>query len=151
MKKSLILFYIVGCLIIVKGFSQKDYKGKVIDADTGLAIPYVNIGIVEQGIGTVSNEEGLFHLYFEKDGVEPEAIILFSALGYASLNIPTAEMPLLDNSYPVFKMTPESVFLEEVVVSNKGDRFVTDFVGYKNNGERNFGYWKDQIALGQCL
>ena len=111
-------------------------------------IPFVNIGIVAQGIGTVSDEDGLFHLYFEKDEVAPTAVILFSALGYAPLNIPVAEMPLIYNEYPVFKMTPTRVALNEVVVSNKGERFITDFVGYKNYGERTFGYWKDQIALG---
>ena len=130
------------------GYGQRDYKGKVIDAATNKVIPYVNIGIVEKGIGTVSDEEGLFHLYFEKSEVESTAIILFSSLGYAPLRISVAEMPLVYNEYPVFKMTPQRTSLDEVVVSNKGDRFITDFIGYKNYGERSFGYWKDQIALG---
>ena len=128
--------------------AQKDFKGKVVDAATNEVIPYVNIGILEQGIGTVSNEEGFFHLYFKKDEVESSAVILFSALGYAPLNIPVSKMPLLFNEYPVFKMTPQRVVLNEVVVSNKGDRFITNLVGYKNYGERTYGYWKDQIALG---
>ena len=148
MKTHQILFFIFGLVSATAGMAQKDYKGKVVDAATNKVIPYVNIGIVEKGIGTVSDEEGLFHLYFEKDEVEPNAIILFSALGYAPLNIPVAEMPLIYNEYPVFKMTPERVALNEVVVSNKGGRFITDFVGYKNYGERAFGYWKDKIALG---
>ncbi|BFP42911.1 hypothetical protein FGF1_37560 [Flavobacteriaceae bacterium GF1] len=130
------------------GVGQKDYKGKVVDSKTGEPIPYVNIGIVEKGIGTVSDEEGLFHLYFQKNKVESEAIILFSALGYGSLNIPVAEMPLVYNEYPVFKMTPTRVELDEVVVSNKGERFIQNTIGYKNSGQRIFGYWKDQIALG---
>lgn len=129
-------------------FPQKDYKGKVVDAQTGRAIPYVNIGIVSQGIGTVSDEEGLFHLYFEKGEVEPTAVILFSALGYAPINIPVENMPLVYNEYPIFKMNPERVNLNEVVVSNKDGRFIPDAIGYKNFGERTFGYWKDQIALG---
>jgi hypothetical protein len=142
------LVYSLSYLIFATGFAQKDYKGKIVDSKTGVTIPYVNIGIVEKGIGTVSDEEGLFHLYFEKNEVESTAVILFSALGYAPLNIPVAEMPLVYNEYPIFKMAPERVALSEVVVSNKGDRFITDFIGYKNHGERTFGYWKDQIALG---
>jgi len=119
-----------------------------MDSKTGETIPYVNIGIVEKGIGTVSDEEGLFHLYFEKNEVESTDIVLFSALGYAPLKIPVEKMPLVYNEYPVFKMSPERVALNEVVVSNRGERFVTDFVGYKNYGEQTFGYWKNQIALG---
>jgi len=142
-------FYIGAlCLLSVLVQAQKDYKGKVVDDKTGEPLPYVNIGIVEQGVGTVSDEEGLFHLNFEKNEVESTAIILFSALGYAPLNIPVAEMPLVFNDYPVFKMTPERVSLNEVVVSNKDGRFIPDAIGYKNFGERTFGYWKDQIALG---
>ena len=148
MKGPQILFLILTYGIVTTCLAQQDYKGKVVDAQTGDIIPYVNIGIVEQGIGTVSDEEGLFHLYFKKNEVEPTAVILFSALGYAPLNIPVAKMPLVYNEYPAFKMTPERVELNEVVVSNKGDRFIPDFVGYKNYGERTFGYWKDQIALG---
>ena len=45
-------------------------------------------------------------------------------------------------------MQPTIVALDEVVVSNKGERFITDFVGYKNFGEKTFGYWKDNKALG---
>jgi len=139
-------------LILFLGFypciAQKDYKGKIMDSKTGETIPYVNIGIVEKGIGTVSDEEGLFHLYFEKNEVESTDIVLFSALGYAPLKIPVEKMPLVYNEYPVFKMSPERVALNEVVVSNRGERFVTDFVGYKNYGEQTFGYWKNQIALG---
>lgn len=148
MVRQIVLFFTLCGLAMISAVAQKDYKGKVVDAANNQVIPYVNIGIVEQGIGTVSDEEGLFHLYFEKNEIESTAIILFSALGYAPLNIALAEMPLVYNEYPVFKMTPERVALNEVVVSNKGDRFITDFVGYKNYGERTFGYWKDQIALG---
>lgn len=149
MKSRTLTITLLYFVAIVWGvYSQKDYKGKVVDAQTGQVIPYVNIGIVEQGIGTVSDEEGLFHLYFEKGEVEPTAVILFSALGYAPINIPVEKMPLVFNEYPVFKMNPERVSLNEVVVSNKDGRFIPDPIGYKNFGERTFGYWKDQIALG---
>jgi hypothetical protein len=130
------------------GYGQRDYKGKVIDAATNKVIPYVNIGIIEKGIGTVSDEEGHFHLYFQKNEVETTSIILFSALGYAPLNISVAEMPLVNNTYPIFKMIPKRTVLDEVVVSNRGDRFITDFIGYKNYGEKAYGYWKDQVAEG---
>ncbi len=129
-------------------FAQQDYKGQVMDTETGLPIPYVNIGILEQGIGTVSDEEGKFHLYITPGTQDPNAEVLFSALGYKTLTIPITEIPLVYNEYPKFKMDPTVVALDEVVVSNKGERFITDFVGFKNFGERTFGYWKDNVALG---
>ncbi|HBQ60834.1 MAG TPA: 3-ketoacyl-ACP reductase, partial [Balneolaceae bacterium] len=37
-------------------------NGQVIDRETEEALPYVNIGVVELGIGTVSNRQGVFSL-----------------------------------------------------------------------------------------
>lgn len=129
-------------------YAQRDYKGQVIDAISKEPIPYVNIGIVEKGVGTVSDEKGLFHLYIDKNKIVSTNKILFSALGYASLHISVDEMPLVLNEYSVFEMTPKRTALDEVVVSNKGKRFISDAIGYKNYGEKAFGYWKDKIALG---
>ncbi len=135
-------------LFHMNAFGQKDYKGQVIDTETRLPIPYVNIGILEKGIGTVSDEEGEFHLYIAPDTQNPNTEVVFSALGYKTRKIPLRAMPLVYNEYPKFRMDPTVVALDEVVVSNKAERFITNFVGFKNFGERTFGYWKDNVALG---
>lgn len=146
MKKTYYSIVLLFCVFL--SHAQQDYKGKVVDAETGEPIPYVNIGVVEKGIGTVSDEEGLFNLYLKSNEVEPTVKILFSALGYTSLNIDIAKMPLTSNEYPIFKMEPSGISLNEVVVSNKDGRFIPDVIGYKNYGEASFGYWKDNVALG---
>lgn len=60
MKNSLsaLLFF-----IYIISHSQ-DYKvtGLVIDSKTEKTIEYVNIGISNKGVGTVSNENGIFSL-----------------------------------------------------------------------------------------
>ena len=89
MKKSAFLFVALTILTLIGVLGQKDYKGKVIDANTQKVIPFVNIGIVAQGIGTVSDEDGLFHLYFEKDEVAPTAVVLFFRLGVRSFKHPS--------------------------------------------------------------
>ena len=127
---------------------QRNYKGRVVDAKTGKPVPYVNIGIVKKQIGTVSDEEGLFHLQLEENYVEFTSKVLFSVLGYATLNIPLNKMPLVFDEIPVFKMEPSTVELNEVVVSNKNGVFIPDPIGYENFGEQSFGYWKDKVALG---
>lgn len=140
----LVILFLLG--FIANG--QKDYKGRVIDAKTNEPIPYVNIGIIDAGIGTVSDEEGLFHLYLETNKYEPTTEILFSALGYETLYIPISEIKLAYNEYPDILLKPSAVQLNEVVVSNKGERFIVDNIGYRNYGVKNYGYWKDNIALG---
>ncbi|MEM6542832.1 MAG: carboxypeptidase-like regulatory domain-containing protein, partial [Bacteroidota bacterium] len=107
--------------------AQQDYKGVVLDATSGQPIPYVNIGILEKSIGTVSDEEGRFHLFVKPNSLDPNMQVLFSALGYETLEISLSNIPLVYNEYPVFKMQPTVLALDEVVVSNKGERFITDF------------------------
>ncbi len=128
--------------------AQVDFKGKLIDAKTGNPVPYVNIGIVDKGIGTVSDEEGLFHLEFDPKRYELDDVILFSSLGYESLEIPVSEVKLVYNEYPTLRLKPAVLELPEVVVTDKRGEFVEENVGYKNTGEPVFGYWKDNIALG---
>lgn len=129
-------------------FSQVDYKGKIIDDKTGNPVPYVNIGIIDKGIGTVSDEDGIFHLEFNPILFDAEDIVLFSSLGYETLEIPVSKIELVYNEYPILKLKPSVLALKEVVVTNKVGEFVEETVGYKNTGEKMYGYWKDSIALG---
>jgi len=127
---------------------QRDYKGRIIDVDTNLPIPYVNIGVLEKGIGTVSDEEGLFHLSLNESKLSYKDSVQFSSMGYQTLKEGVADLEFVYNEYSEILMQPESVELNEVVVTNRGAFEVSDVVGYQNYGENTFGYWKDNIALG---
>lgn len=148
MKKCSLHIFLLMLFFTGNGFGQRDYKGKIIDSNTGQPIPFVNVGIFEKEIGTVSDEDGIFHLPMNDTRIENTDEVIFSSLGYKSISIPLSEVELVYNEYPILKMIPNRMNLDEVVVSNKDGRFITDFIGYKNYGEKNFGYWKDQIALG---
>ncbi len=128
--------------------AQEDFKGRILDAETKEPIPYVNIGIVDVGIGTVSDEDGLFHLNLKSKVYKDDAEILFSAIGYETKYIPVSKAEIVYNEYPEILLKPTIMELKEVVVSNKGERFISDNIGYRNYGEKNYGYWKDNIALG---
>ncbi len=143
MRTFLIFFF-----ISLTCFCQKDYKGRVIDAETKKPIPFVNIGIVDAGVGTVSDEEGLFHLYLEPNRLEADAQILFSALGFKTSYISVSTINKVYSDYPEILLQPSVVELNEVIVSNKDGRFIKDNIGYRNYGVKNYGYWKDNIALG---
>lgn len=148
-------FYTKTCIVVTLFLfylghtnAQKDFRGRVIDGKTNEPISFVNIGIIEKGVGTVSDEEGLFHLYLEPNKFESNTQILFSALGYETLYISISDIKFVNNQYPDIILKPSLVKLNEVVVSNKGERFIADNIGYRNYGVKNYGYWKDNIALG---
>ncbi|MBS9462097.1 carboxypeptidase-like regulatory domain-containing protein [Flagellimonas sp. 389] len=140
----------LGCTILLSNIlsAQLDYKGKILDAKSGLPIPYVNIGIIEKGVGTVSDEEGIFHLEFNPDLYTSKDVVLFSSLGYETLEIPISNLKFVYNEYPTLKLNPSILELNEVIVTDKKGDFVEKSVGYKNTGEKVYGYWKDNIALG---
>lgn len=62
--------------------SQFLVEGVVTDTETGQTLPYVNIGIPAQGIGTVSDESGFYTLYIPADKTAHP--IRFSMVGYAA-------------------------------------------------------------------
>ncbi len=141
-------------LFIFLGFnslrSQGEYKGIMIDATTNAPIPYVNIGIVNKGIGTVSDEEGKFLLTLEPRKYNANDILQFSSLGYFTVKKAIIDLKLNLDEYPKVAMRPESIVLDEVFLSNKGPlrQYKKEKVGHHNSGESVYGYWKDNIALG---
>jgi hypothetical protein len=135
-------------LSLINVYGQKDFKGKLIDAKSKEPLPYVNIGIVDKGVGTVSDEEGIFHLTLNKEVIAEDDVILFSSLGYGQKEIPVSEAVFVYNEYPEILLTPSDIELSEVVVTNDQLVPITEYVGYQNNGNSSFGYWRDNIALG---
>lgn len=139
-------------LLLVFQFSglcaQEVYKGVVLDAATDKPIPYVNIGIVNRGIGTVSNEQGVFYLSLASDNITDEAIIQFSSLGYQKIEMSVSNARYVLNEFTNIKMRPANIVLNEVVVSDTDLVPITDYVGYRAFDEGSFGYWKDVDALG---
>ena len=147
--KGVKAFFLIWFLLPCIGSAQSDYKGRVLDAKTNAPIPYVNIGIVNKGIGTVSDEEGLFHLPLDTALLDTNEKIVFSSLGFKPLEIPINKIELVYNEYPVVRLEPEVVELDEVVVTNIDADFVNELVGNTNNyGTDAYGYWKDNVALG---
>lgn len=100
---SLFLFY------TLIGWSQAPITGDVLDSETGQPVPFVNIGIKELGMGTVSNSNGQYQLKY-KSG---KYLVIFSSIGYEVQNIPISQ--LLENSN--IKLKPKTEILDEVVIN----------------------------------
>ena len=141
---SLVLFF----ALYYAGFAQRDYKGQTVDAKTGEPVPYVNIGIVDKGVGTVSDEDGVFHLPMDTSVFGEGDAIQVSCLGYETIRIPVSEIEFQYNEYPKLMLNPIEISLDEVVVTNSTLVPIKEYIGYQNNGSPSLGYWKDNVALG---
>mgnify|MGYP001585696487 CR=1 FL=1 len=123
-----VLFLLVLILNYVSGFGQTELIGQVIDALTEEPIPYVNIGLMDENIGTVSDEQGYFQL--EIDPLQySQSNLRFSMIGFESKTYVLQEY--LQKELLIIPLTEESTELEEVVVSTKRTQFETKILGNK--------------------
>jgi hypothetical protein len=118
---------IFSLLISLSGHLPLEVSGRVINAQTGEGIPYVNIGFLEKGIGTISNEAGFFVLSVP-DELKGDTLH-FSSLGYNK-----RKMVISEASKLTVTMEPYVVQLNEVTV--KGVK--TKQVRFGSNTEAKF-------------
>lgn len=100
------------CLILsvfATEFSFGQITGVIKDSASNEPIPYVNIWVENESIGTTSNENGVFTLSTNGNGGN----VIFSSIGYETLKINSQ----LFNG--VVKLKPKITELQEVVVKAK--------------------------------
>jgi len=51
--------HVFAMLLLGLNLSAQIVEGRIMDKDTGESIPYVNIGLIGKGIGTVGDELGM--------------------------------------------------------------------------------------------
>ena len=103
--------------IIQNLFSQNfTIKGEVRDSKTKAVLSYVNIGIPNENVGTVSNQEGQFNLKLN-DSINLKKEIYFSYIGYKTKTIKIGE--LKKDHQNIVALESDMNQLKEVVVSLK--------------------------------
>ena len=90
-------------------FAQATLSGVVYDANTKSAIEFVNIGVIDSTIGTVSDEQGAFSL----KGVAENPSVKFSSIGYESKTVSVATLRLSPSVY----LSPISYQVETVNIN----------------------------------
>lgn len=95
----------------------QNYQGIVLDSTNGVAIPYVNIGIVGKNVGTVTNENGYFEIILDDDKFYYDTI-RFSIVGYQSVSFRVHEF--LNSKFKTDNrifLSPKSTLLQEIIIS----------------------------------
>ncbi len=114
----LILSILMSVMIATPAASQEksyfEYRGKVIDQDTGKPLVFATISIEGTNIATVSNSEGEFILKVPKDKTNQD--ILISYIGYKNKTIPINK---LDSKRTKIRLEVLSVSLAEINVFPK--------------------------------
>ena len=98
---------VIWIFLIVSQFAFSQIRGVVKDSISGEPIPYVNIWVDNETIGTTSEADGSFFLEASK-----EKNIVISVLGYEKKTIKGSEISLVN-------LKPTTYELNEIVVLNK--------------------------------
>ncbi len=107
MKKKLQTFLLVGLFAIGNAFAQnKIITGKVTGADDGLPLPGVSVIMKGTNKGTQTDADGKYTI-----SVPPEAVLIFSYLGYIRQEVPTENLTTISIS-----LRPETTELAEVKI-----------------------------------
>ncbi len=97
--------------------AQQNIKAVLIDSLSKQAVEFANIGILNKGVGTVSNEQGEFVLSIPDSLLNQ--VIRVSMIGYKPKNFKVKEILKTNTIY----LSPVAIGLEEVSVSSKKTKF----------------------------
>ena len=152
LSKILSLALIITAQTFINGhdsFSQILIAGKIIDAINLKPIEYVNVGIKEKNIDTISKEDGSFRINIPQKYQSDSLTI--SCVGYydESLHIPD----LSSEKIVIIKMKEKTTHLKQVLVTGK--KLVEKKYGIKRRAPIHFtdGIFKkdDSFEIGQVI
>ena len=113
-------------------YSQTELVGQVVDALKKEPLPFVNIGLVNENIGTVSDEQGYFILELDAERYS-QSNLRFSMIGFESRSFVLQEY--LQEKNVTIALHEESTKLKEVIVSSKRTKFETKVLGNKTTSK----------------
>ena len=111
--KGPILFF----LLIAYTLQAQFITGKVLDAENRQPLPFVNIGVLNKNLGTVSNEYGDFFLE-----LNPEFLLdtlRFSMIGFGRKDFIVQDYLEQEKAENIILLKEEVLLLEEVTLVRK--------------------------------
>lgn len=109
---------------------SKQIMGEVRNFENNELLPYVNIGIADKTIGTVSNENGLFKFDLNEKITSKDSVI-FSFIGFKTEKYLVSE---LSNQRNTILLQPQNTELEEVIVTSKKIKLKHKKIGRTSKG-----------------
>lgn len=89
--------------------------GTIVNAETGKSVPYVNVGVLGQNLGTVSDRNGNFSIELNKQQMADT--LRFSCIGYQGRVMPLQQF---GREKKIIKLKTEQNELQEVIIAVKG-------------------------------
>ncbi|GAB4411046.1 MAG: hypothetical protein OHK0053_37840 [Microscillaceae bacterium] len=138
------LFLFIGCWALLPwSVWGQTYQGQVLDSLTRQPLAYVNIGVVGQGLGTVSDPKGQFRLALP-DSL-PSDLVRFSCVGYRSVSFPVSDLIRRLSTKSPIVMQEDVMTLPEIVI--KKEKLKKAIWGHKTTTQKTtIGSTKNQLG-----
>jgi len=112
-------------------YSQnKLISGNILNFESNKPLPYVNIGITDKPVGTVSDKNGFFKLLLNNH-VTLKDTIVFSHVGFKTEKFLVSDLNRLEE--PI-SLLPQNMELDEVVLNSKKIDFKSKKIGRTSKG-----------------
>ncbi len=134
MKKKILslLIFALSVFFVLPIWAQTSLIGQVLDSATKEPIPYVNIGVLNKNIGTVSDDEGYFQ--FEVNAQQNgKDTLRFSMIGFESKTYILSDY-LKQNPLEIY-LSEETTALEEVILTSARQEFQIKKLGNKTTSK----------------
>lgn len=131
--------FLIFVLMNLMTYGQKKVSGIIVDKELKSKIAYVNIGIENKGVGTVSDENGVFELNIPENF--ENSILTFSHLGYEKYTINISEI----QEGSTITLVPKVNELEEVIIKSTK----TFEVGHKTSEKSSGGVFSSKGISNQ--
>jgi hypothetical protein len=128
MLRASLLAFFLAWLASATALAQS-ISGRVTDAKTGQALPFVNIGVVGKALGTVSNEQGQYGLAYQESLAGDTVRV--SYLGYQPRLLTLRQL----RDQPAVALGPAAVALAEVRVQASRRAWRDRTLGFSGNSE----------------
>lgn len=121
-------------------YAQNVLVGKVTEQENNLGLPYVNIGISDKSVGTVSDSNGNYTLKLTDEIKESDEVV-FSHIGYKTTEHTVSSLRKTNN----VTLEPDENIIDEVVINVKNKKPKEKKLGRKNIGLdlTFFGFYSD--------
>lgn len=133
MQKTITTIFLI--LLFHANYAQNIVSGKVIDAATKEAIPYVHIGIANKNYGTISTDDGNFQLKLPGNVDLKNISISFSCIGYKLVSLAASAIKK-ENTVLLHQ---DILALDEVVITDKQRKIKSKKIGAYRKSVFNFG------------
>ncbi len=129
--------------ISLNSFGQSIYSGFIKDSISNAPLPYVNIGVVDRDVGTVSDMEGKFKISLE-DKFDDDSLRV-SIVGYQTRVFKVAEFKAYIVNNPEMKLLERTQELRAIIVTEK--RLKEEILGNRTESKKfRGGFTKSDLG-----